>query len=164
MREKLMMTMNNLKLSNFVEDSNLFNFYFDSIYLTISQLENEYPLFKEWYYSKVKNEIINLSREVIFNITNDYIAGVSILKKTQFEKKICTLRVSNDFQKNGIGNSLLLDSFNYLETLKPLITVNSNRVNQFDKLFNYYGFENTNLYKNYYNNTSNEISFNGILK
>lgn len=158
------MKINNYKLSDFRDNSDVFNFYFDSIYLTIQQLESQYPNFKDWYYNKVKEDILKLNREVIFNISNDYIAGISILKKENDEKKICTLRVSNDFQKQGIGNSLLLDSFDYLNTQKPLITVNSSRINQFNKLFNYYGFEQSYLYKNYYQNLSNELSFNGILK
>lgn len=153
----------NHKISEFKENSSLFEFYLDSIYLTVCQLDNEYPHFKYWYYQKVKNDILLEKREIIFNIIDNYISGIAILKKGTDENKICTLRVPEKFQKMGIGQVLLLDSFKYLNTQHPLITVNSQKQDQFKKLFSYFGFEKTDVYNQYYNKFSKEISFNGCL-
>lgn len=153
----------NYRLSEFKESSSLFEFYLDSIYLTICQLDNEYPNFNNWYYQKVKNGILIDKREIIFNIIDNYISGIAILKMEDDENKVCTLRVPEMFQKMGIGQSLLLDSFEYLNTQYPLITVNSQKHNQFKKLFSYFGFEKAEIYNQFYNIVSNEISYNGCL-
>jgi len=141
-----------------------FNFYFDSIYQTISQLKEDYPEFHKWYYKQVKDGILNGDREIIFTVAKDYIAGVAILKKEQNEKKICTLRVFDNFQYNGIGKKLVIESFDYLHTYKPLITVSSYREHQFRRLFNFFGFEKGSELSNYYSFGKKEITFNGAIE
>ena len=158
-----MMKKNNISISNYIQDYPLFEFYLDSIYMTLAQLDGEYPCFHEWYYKKVKNGLLDGTRDILVNFYKDYITGVSILKNTSFEKKICTLRVDKRFQKNGIGSSLLLDSFDHLDTQNPIITINSNKEKQFKSLFAHFGFEKAEEYMDFYNSGAKEISYNGCL-
>ncbi len=157
------MKFNNICLSHYIQDYPLFDFYLDSIYMTLIQLDNEYPHFKDWYYQKVKQGILQGERDILFNLYDDSIAGVAIVKNTSFEKKVCTLRVDKRFQRNGIGTSLLLDSFDYLDTHKPKITLNSAKEHQFKSLFTYFGFKKVDEYKNLYMFGTKEISYNGCL-
>lgn len=157
------MNISNIKISNVIESPTHFNFYFDSIYQTISQLKEDYPDFYKWYYNKVRDGVINGNREIIFSVVQGYIAGIAIIKKEQGEKKICTLRVFRQFQHNGIGKKLVAESFDYLHTYKPLITVSSDRDYQFQKLFNYFGFNKTSELSSYYSFGKKEIVYNGIL-
>lgn len=158
------MNISNIKISNLLGSPAHFDFYFDSIYHTIFQLKEDYPDFYKWYYDQVRDGILNGNREIIFTIAKDYIAGVAILKKEQNEKKICTLRVFDNFQHNGIGKKLVLGSFDYLHTYKPLITVSSHREYQFRRLFNYFGFKKGSELSNYYSFGKKEITFNGTLE
>ncbi|OJF75867.1 MAG: hypothetical protein BKP49_10440 [Treponema sp. CETP13] len=152
-----------ISLVNCIDDYPLFDYYFDSIYMTLTQLDGEYPHFKNWYYQKVKQDLLKGERNILFNFYDDYIAGVAILKNNLYEKKICTLRVDERFQKNGIGTSLMLNSFYYLNTQTPIITVNSIKERQFRPLFTRFGFEKAEEYQNYYSFGSKEISYNGCL-
>jgi predicted GNAT family N-acyltransferase len=131
--------------------------------MTISQLDKEYPNFQNWYYNKVKNNILSGGRDIHFTIVDEYIAGVAILKNTIDEKKICTLRVSDSFQKKGIGKSLIKNSIDYLGVEKPLITVSSFKDYQFKKIFKYFGFEKCSELQHYYSLNSLEMTYNGIL-
>jgi ribosomal protein S18 acetylase RimI-like enzyme len=158
------MNFSNIKISNEIESPADFDFYFDSIYETIAQLKEDYPEFYSWYYTKVRDGILNGNREIIFSVAQDRIAGVAILKKDQKEKKICTLRVFTQFQHNGIGKKLVLESFDFLNTYKPLITVSSDRDYQFQRLFNYFGFRKSLELPNYYSYGKKEFSYNGILE
>ena len=141
----------------------LFDYYIDSIYNTIIKLEQEYPGFHVWFYDKVRSDIMSNKREIIISLVDDHIAGVAILKKTVEEKKICTLRVLERYQKMGLGKRLVLESFEYLDTKTPLITVTSCRENQFKKLFNYFGFEKASECLDYYRKEYKELTYNGIL-
>ncbi|MBP7902161.1 MAG: GNAT family N-acetyltransferase [Spirochaetes bacterium] len=150
-------------LSEYKETPYLFDFYFKSIYFTLKELDNEYPFFSDWYFDKVKNGIYSSNREIIFNIINDQIAGIAILKNDVSEKKLCTLRVHNKFQRLGIGKQLMAESFELLDTQFPLITVNSRKDHLFKNLFKYYNFKRTNVFDGIYRPYNSEITYNGIL-
>lgn len=157
--------MNNkfLYLSEYKEIPYLFDYYFKSIYFTLKELNTEYPYFADWYFNKVKNGIFYSNREIIFNITNDQIAAIAILKNETSEKKICTLRVSNNFQRLGFGKQIMAESFEILDTQFPLITVNSHKEYLFTHLFKYYNFRKTNVFDGIYRPYNSEITYNGIL-
>lgn len=152
-----------IKISSVIHSKPLFNFFCDSIYQTISQLEQEYPLFFDWYYKKVINDVAIGMREILFTVSDDYISGLAILKTTTNEKKICTLRVMDKFQNQGIGKDLIKNSFAILDTEKPLITVSSAREYQFKRLFDHFGFQKRSKLSGYYKKDSFEITYNGFL-
>jgi len=158
------MNISNIKISNSLTSPEEFDFYFETIYQTISQLKEDYPDFNNWYYKKVRDGIIDGSREIIFTVAWNYIAGVAILKKEKREKKICTLRVFDNFQRNGIGKKLVIESFDYLHTEEPLITVPSLKEHQFQKMFNFFGFKKRDELSNYYSFGKKEVTFNGSLE
>ena len=78
-----------------------------------------YPNIDAWF-NKVINEINNHpeNREIFICLSNDgespSILGLVILKKTHCEKKICTLKVDERYQRKGIGSALILKAFDFL--------------------------------------------------
>lgn len=86
--------------------------------------------------------------------------GVSIIKNTQEEKKICTLRVMEKYQNRGIGLRLFEKSFETLQTRFPLLSVSEEKYPDFKKIFDYYGFKLTSIKENYYRIGKKEFFFN----
>jgi hypothetical protein len=83
--------------------------------------------------------------------------GISILKNDD-EKKLCTFMVNPEYRKKGHSKLLLEDSFEYLNTEKPVITIPEFRLVEFSSIIDAYGWEASSIIDNYY---SKEIEFNG---
>ena len=134
--------------------------YQQLVFQFLKKLKFEYPSFTKWYSNLFSNGVLNTNREIIICEAFNVIVAVAILKYD--EKKICTFRVSESFQKNGIGKHLMEKCFEVLETDKPLITVHNKRRYQYNNLFQYYGFtlEQTNHFYYWYNT---ELAYNGVL-
>ena len=69
-----------------------------------------------------------------------------------------------EFQNKGIGIKLFQKSFDALETEKPLLSVSERKLSEFEKIFNYFGFVQTEKYSDLYKKNMIEISYNGYLK
>ncbi|MGP1433230.1 MAG: GNAT family N-acetyltransferase [Peptoanaerobacter stomatis] len=138
--------------------------YYNRIYRFLNKLVFEYRGFNNWYYSLFsENAELKSIREIIVCEDLFQIAGVAIIKNDLEEKKICTLRVAKDFQRQGIGHNLIEMCMNQLETDTPMITLHKNKLNQFEKLLGYYNFELEQTQKHYYSIFSTELVFNGLL-
>lgn len=134
------------------------------IYLFTRFLNLEYPNFDNWYDSLFENRFqLKKEREIIICQVDKDIAGVAILKKSDSERKICTLRVDRHYRHNGIGRHLMEMSFEVLEDEKPLITMHTSKYSQFSSLLKRYNFELEQRQKHYYSIFSTELVFNGIL-
>lgn len=138
--------------------------YCEEIYRFLSRLIFEYQGFQNWY-----NRLFEISynlkqnREIVICEHQLNIVGIAIIKNDLNEKKICTLRVSKSHQRQGIGHKLIEMCFEQLNTEKPMITLHKNKLNQFEKLLNYYDFELEQTQKHYYSIFSTELVFNGTL-
>lgn len=140
------------------------NIYHVQILNFLKKLKREYPEFNGWYKQLyVNNMKLKENREILICKVNNSIAGVSILKSDLNEKKICTFRVKEEFQGNGIGKKLMEKSFEYLDTDKPLITIHKSKQKQFEKMFKYFNFELEQENKNYYKLFNIELAYNGQL-
>lgn len=135
---------------------NVFNF--------LHSLNYEYPSFDKWYRSLFNNDYsIKNDREIILCKYGESIVGITILKKTEYEDKICTLRVGEGFQKNGVGRKLLELGINYMENDKPIISLDKRREHEFEKLLKHYGFKLEQEKPRYYKLFSTELVYNGEL-
>lgn len=133
------------------------------VYEALQDLKYEYADFSSWYFNKVIPEIKSGKRDILFTLDKNNISGV-LITKDDIEKKICTLRVSPNYQKHGLGKFLFEQSFKKLQTEKPIITVSQKRQIQFNKILNYYGFELACIAIHYYGQGSAECCYNGILE
>ena len=133
----------------------------NEIYLLTDYNHNQYPDYLKWYYSKNIPRIINGTGEIIFYLDGLTVAGLSILKKDDLEKKICTLLINEEYRKHGYSKQLLESSFDYLGTDKPLITIPSNRLEEFNSIITSYNWQETSITNKYF---TEEIIFNEKIK
>lgn len=106
---------------------------FDKLSDFLSDLKSEYPFFYNWLI-KVRNELINSDGRILLlcyeqNILD--LKGIAILKKSEKENKICTLRVVDDYKRRGIGTILYMNAKYILKDRAPLITVSGLHMNEF---------------------------------
>ena len=83
----------------------------DSIYNITDFIRDYYPNHRNWFIKKQLPGVINGNeRDILFvrdpeNLDN--IIGMTCIKNTKEEKKLCTLFVSPEFRGKGIGSSLM---------------------------------------------------------
>lgn len=129
----------------------------NEIYLLTDYNHKQYQEYLKWYYTKNIPRVLNGSGDIIFYLDGLTVAGLSILKKDLEESKICTLLINEEYRKKGYSKELLESSFDYLDTDKPLITIPSNRVEEFNKIITCYDWKES-IRTNEY--LSEEIIFN----
>lgn len=127
-------------------------------------LKSSYPRFDSWVENKVIPGIGAGFRTVVLEKRLDNTSGLLILKHTDSEKKICTLRIRPDFEKRGLGVRLFELAFDILQTNKPLLSVSENTKPKFGRLFKYFGFSEEASYLGLYVPFREEHAFNGVLE
>lgn len=158
------MKIDNIK--NYISEANHENFMklADEIYGLTIHLNGTYPGYKEWFYDKQIKGCLTPNRNIIF-IKNEEgkIIALSCLKKDEEEKKICTLFVSDEYRKQGLGSLLFEESMKFLETTKPLVTFTEDKLPMLEKMVTKYNWELTEIVDGIYNNGIREFCFNGQL-
>ena len=129
----------------------------NEIYLLTDYNKSQYPEYYKWFFSKNIPRVINKTGEIIFYLDGFEIVGISILKN-DLEKKLCTFMVNPEYRKKGYSKLLLEDSFEYLKTEKPIITIPEFRLDEFSSIINAYEWEKSSVINNYF---SKEVEFNG---
>ena len=139
----------------------------EKLYNFLRDLDEYYPNFREWYLNTVYKEIEqrNGKREILILVSEqNEIIGISILKKTDNEKKICAFRIREDYRKQGIGRVLFEESFKWLGTRKPLISISEFHIRAFEYYIKEYDFQLVQELKGYYKKSIIEYVYNGKLK
>ena len=158
------MKIDNIK--NYILETNQESFMklTDEIYELTIHLNGAYPGYKEWFYDKQIKGCLTPNRNIIF-IKNEEgkIIALSCLKKDDEEKKICTLFVSDEYRKQGLGSLLFEESMKFLETTKPLVTFTEDKLPMFEKMITKYNWELTEIVDRIYNDGIREFCFNGQL-
>jgi GNAT superfamily N-acetyltransferase len=137
------------------------------IYNQLIDLNESYPGFDEWFYKTVFPElsVCPEQREIIIIIsTRDkkkILSGIAILKKTAEERKICTIRIHEQFRGMGIGTMLFEECFKFLETRLPIITISDKREADFIKHIKKFNFTKTQSLQDLYKPGSIEFVYNG---
>lgn len=131
-----------------------------SIYYYLKDAKEYYPSFDIWYYTNVIPAIKNKEKEIIPLYDKHNLKGVSIIKNTEEEKKICTLKVMDKYKNKGIGLKLFELSFEKLGTRFPLLSVSEEKYPEFKRIFDYYGFIMTSIKEDYYRPGKKEYFFN----
>ena len=129
----------------------------NEIYLLTDYNKLQYPEYYRWYYQTNIPRILSGEGEAIFYLDGFQIVGLSMLKRTDDEAKICTFFIDEEYRKRGYSSLLLEDSFGYLGTESPIITIPENRLDEFSKIIEAYGWVPTETTNKYY---SPEVVFN----
>lgn len=121
---------------------------FSNVFNHKDELKKVYPNIEEWINKKVKPSFNRKdgSREIILALKpeNDVmrILGFMILKNTNEEKKICTIRVNKSFRKQGVGSKLFEKAIDFLGNDKDIvITISENYIENFEKILKKYDFK-----------------------
>ena len=101
--------------------------------------------------------VFDKTGDILFYLDGFEIVGLTILKKTEEERKICTFLINEDYRKKGYSKKLMEDAFLYLGTDKPIITIPEKRIKEFQKIIDAYNFIQTSTINDYY---SEEYVFN----
>lgn len=137
------------------------------IYTTTNFICNDYPKYKEWYFTKQLPETINSEkRNILFARNpenNTEIVAIACLKKYQEERKICTLYVAYEYRNLGIGKAIVEESMKWLNTTKPFITFADYKLEIFRPIIDKYDWKLTEIVSGLYRKESQELCFNGTL-
>lgn len=151
-------------IKNYLNDKEKFDRIINEIYIISEHLSEEYPNYKKWFYEKQIKGCLSERRNIIFvKNDNDEIVGFSSLKKEIEEKKICTLYVKDGYRYMKISEILLKESFEYLETEKPLVTFSEDKLPLYEKIINKYNWQLFSKVNNKYKTGKVEYCFNGYL-
>lgn len=124
-----------------------------------------YPNYFMWYWKKVVPNIFNGTRDVITIMVNEEVVGIAIVKKENEERKLCKIYVDTNYRDGEITAKLLEEAFSFLETTKPLISINESMLDMFQGIIKKYNWKKMQvLPEGYYNENSREIVFNGFIR
>lgn len=138
-------------------------------------INETYPQQEEWLDKTFFPGLENGSRKIVVAYGDNnlkHLIGVSLLKDTEDEKKICCLYVRDDCRCNGIGNALIKKSCETLKVENPAITVADKNLTMLKPLLDKNGFifsyKNKGVYlesdtENYFNNKATEVLKKDIL-
>lgn len=127
-----------------------------------SDNSRNYPNYYFWYIRNIVPGIFKGTRDIFVAYVNNNFAGITILKREKQEKKLCTIFVLEEYRKMGVATLLIEESFKYLETTKPLLSIPDYEVNQFLSIIDKYDWKQTQILdQGYYRKASQEIVFNG---
>lgn len=135
----------------------------NEIYLATDYNHEQYPNYDKWYYTKTIPRVMTKHGEIVFYLDGFMLVGLAILKKEIEEKKICTFMILEEYRKKGYSKFLLEESFKYLQTDKPVITIPTKRLDEFSSIINAYDWQETAKTDEY---NTEEIVFNasGLIK
>ena len=135
--------------------------YFNRVSYFLNDLTCDYPFFEEWL-QKVFFLTYTDERMIILCESDDEteLLGVCIVKKSKEENKICTIRVSPERLREGIGTHLVSIAIQLLDDRYPLVTVPQKHIAVFVKFFKQFGFKIVSRVKSIYNEGVYEYFFN----
>ena len=96
--------------------------YYNCIYLFLMEANIQHPEFSAWYSGLFTDDLrLKPEYEIVICEKEYEIAGVTILKLTKEEAKICTVYVTEQYRHNGLGRRLMELSIEWLENEKPVM-------------------------------------------
>lgn len=134
-------------------------FYISHIREFLSDLTCNYPHFEEWL-EHVFVMTRTYERTIVICEYDKRIVGLAILKDTSDEKKICTIRVAEEYRRQGIGTYLINEARKILQEDYPLVTVSDEHIGVFRKFLNRFGFKQESQVKSVYQYGHDEYYFN----
>jgi hypothetical protein len=123
-------------------------------------LSQDYPDISSWFCGKVWPGLHGGTRKLLVLERQGAIAAVGIAKNEGGEKKICTVRVAQRLQGYGYGLRLFDELLGWLETDTPVLSVSSEKLPIFQRIFDHYGFRQSSIKRGFYRPNSTEIFFN----
>jgi len=125
-------------------------------------LSSDYPGIDRWFATKVVPGLRIGSRTLLRIERDGNLVGLGIAKKEDDERKICTVRIAPSHVGKGIGLRIFDRLLTWLDDDKPHLTVSSEKLPIFERIFDYYGFDLTSKNHGLYLPRSVELGYNGF--
>lgn len=122
--------------------------------------KNDYPNYEEWFWDKQVRGLFDGNRDIIVAIKNNKVIGISNIKNTLEEKKICTLTVDKRYRMKTVGSKLVDISTLMLGTTTPVITMSMDKLSDFSGIIKKYNWEITGVKKELYKEDVYEVIIN----
>ena len=160
--EQLMLYLdNNINLNIDYKTSNIVDIKNEYVaYHYIKNAKIYYPNFDIWYFANVIPSLKAGKKKLIYMGNYNCLRGIAILKYN--EKKLCHLSVMDAYKNKGYGIKLFKKSFEELKTEKPFLTVSEEKLPDFKRVFDYFGFKLTNVIEGYYRDNKKEYFYNQL--
>lgn len=126
--------------------------------------KNDYPNYEEWFWDKQVRGLFDGNRDIIVAIKNNKVIGISNIKNTSEEKKICTLTVDKRYRMKTVGSKLVDISTLMLGTTTPVITMSMDKLSDFSGIIKKYNWEITGVKKELYKEDVYEVIINDYFK
>lgn len=123
-------------------------------------LSEDYPGIAGWFVHKVVPGLRHGTRLLLPIEREDQMVGLGIAKDEDGERKICTVRVAPSHAGRGIGVRLFDGLLKWLDDDRPHLTVSTVRLAQFERIFDYYGFDMTSAHEGLYVPRAVELGYN----
>lgn len=120
-----------------------------------------YPGFRNWFFTKVVPGLRTGERCILSHEIEGRLAGIAICKRTNIERKLCTLWVDSLLRDRGIAGKLAYRAFDWLECDQPLFTVPEERMSEFAGLLKSWNFPEPIACESCYRPGRSEFIFNG---
>ena len=114
--------------------------YQDIFNFTKDDVSWVYPNYEKWYHETFIPDLKLGHRGYILASKHHVLTGCCLLKKTPEEQKICTLYVSKNYRRQGIGSDLLTAALTELNE-SPIITVSPGLAGEFTPLLSRFRFK-----------------------
>jgi len=128
------------------------------------QYKDDYPNYEDWFWEKQVRGLFNGDRDIIVAIKNNKVIGISNIKNTLEEKKICTLTVDKKYRMKTVGSRLVDISIAMLGTSSPIITMSVDKLSDFRGIIKRYNWEITGVKKELYKEDVYEVIINEYFK
>lgn len=100
-----------------------------------------YPDFSAWLTFKFRRNLASGERNIVIAHDGNQVHGVSLLKSTAEERKICTFYVDEAVRGQGTGRELMNQSLHWLDSDDAIITVSDERLETLQPLLAQTGFQ-----------------------
>lgn len=126
----------------------------------IETLSHLYPEIKLWYWNVFAKGFFRGEREILFAKDSlGKLAGFSLLKNSDYEKKICTFYILPEFRESNLGKKLLPIAIDLVGSKEVGITVSEVVSSTLTPLLSSYDFEIEKIEKNLYIAESKEFFY-----
>lgn len=135
---------------------------YEMVYAFLQDISVNYPKFNQWFFNTVSKEIksANPERDILVMLDGAFIVSVMILKNSKEEKKLCTIKVHEEYRKQNIATNMFEKSFIELETLFPQFTISEINFPNFDSIIKHFNFKVSYKQNSVYNIGKNEYYIN----
>lgn len=116
---------------------------YEMVHNFLQDISVNYPKFDNWFFNTVYKEIKseNPERDILVMLDGAFIVSIMILKNSKEEKKLCTIKVHEEYRKQNIATHMFEKSFIELNTLYPQFTVSDNNFPNFDSIIKHFNFK-----------------------